>query len=159
MNDLQTFSEWRRVNSGTRADYENYLSRTGYDPVTADIVSQMYGDSESEPRFTRDEVNKAVNNGVQLVLDDSKLYLSDRDTDLANVIVNVALSMLDTPPPATLDEAIERNYQPDPECEICGGDLSEQEPDAGYVHRYGQDDNDHQPVVKSTADVVRGWLA
>ena len=112
--------------------------------------------------FTRDEVSTAVNAGVQLALDDNELSLSDRDYDLVNLIVNAALSMLDDPPPASLDEVIERNYQPDPECATCGGPLiydyamEAQGHEGTYRHAY--ENNEHEPVPEKVTDVVRGWV-
>jgi hypothetical protein len=121
----------------------------------------MYGDNPAgERRFTRDEVLTAINAGAQLVQDDGGIYLSDRDTDLVNLIVNAAGSMLDDPPPASLDEVAERCYQADPACAVCGGDLelSDQYPEAGYVHMSGKDDT-HQPVLRNPGDVIRGWIS
>jgi hypothetical protein len=121
--------------------------------------------SDTEHRFTRDEVSTAVNAGVQLILDDNEISLSDRDYDLVNLVVNAGLSMLDNPPPRTPDEVIERNYQPDLKCVICGGRLIPETGENGengeysgrYTHSYTMD-NDHDAMPAKTADIVRGWI-
>lgn len=176
------YHEWRRQNgNGTRNGYNDYLRelRMGNDPVTAGIVDKLYGDDKpgkidpgrlnrlvaeqeaaaSERTYTRDEVLTAVNAGAQLVQDDDGIHLSGRDTDLVNLVVNAAGSMLDDPPPASVDEVAERCYQPDPECAVCGDEVTEND-DGRYAHRSPpQPEDEHEPVVKSIGDVVRGWIS
>lgn len=62
--------------------------------------------------YTRDQVNKAVNDGIDLITMDNDIYLSDRDQDLLNLAVNAALHKLDNPD-ADLDDVILSSYQPD----------------------------------------------
>lgn len=156
------YSEWRRQNgNGTRANYNDYLRamRMGSDPVTAKIVDKLYGDHEPERRFTRDEVLTAINAGAQLVQDDEGIHLGGRDTDLVNLVVNAAGSMFDDPPPASVDEVAERCYQPDPECAVCGDEVTEND-DGSYAHRSPpQPEDEHEPAVKDIGDVVRGWIS
>jgi hypothetical protein len=65
--------------------------------------------------FTGEEVCEAVNRGAELVVHDDGLWLSDRDHDLINLLVNVIGSALDHPGDGlTLDKAIEDSYGADP---------------------------------------------
>ena len=154
------YHEWRQQNRrGDQIGYNAYLAEVfrSSDPVVAGVVDKLYGDHEPERTFTREQVQELVNAGVSLVTGDSGIFISDRDTDLINVVVNAGLSMLDDNPPTTLNEVIERNWQPYPECAVCSFDLTLAE-NGSYVHDDPSNDY-HRPVVKTTAAIVRGWLA
>lgn len=61
--------------------------------------------------FTRDEVSQALNRAADDVL--GAINAPDEGVrDAVNLVVNAAMTYLDTPD-ATLDEAIEENYEPD----------------------------------------------
>lgn len=69
----------------------------------------------ADKTYSRDEVNQAVNAGIDLITGDREIYLSGRDHDLLNLAVNAALSLLDNPD-WTLDDVIRHNYESeDPE--------------------------------------------
>jgi hypothetical protein len=80
--------------------------------------------------LTREQVEKAVNAGADLVLDDDQIGGSDRDRDLVNLVCNAILSLLDEPG-LTLDEVIERNWD-------------------------GEEADGDEPA-KTAVEVVRGW--
>lgn len=128
----------------------------------ARLIEEQEEEANSERTFTKDEVMTAVNAGADLITGDKDIYLSEQDGDLINLIVNAIGSMLDENPPASLDEVIERNYADDDEgCAVCGGDLklSDQYPEAGYLHDGYEPEDGHQPVLlKDTAAIVRGWV-
>lgn len=161
------YHEWRRQHrNGNRTSYQVYLNEMGWgnssgDPAVAQVVDKLYGDHEPERTYTRDEVLTAINAGAQLVQDDDGISLGGRDTDLVNLVVNAAGSMLDDPPPASVDEVVERCYDPDPdpECTICGDEVTEND-DGSYAHRSPpQPEDEHEPAVRSPGDVVRGWIS
>ncbi|MCF3100993.1 hypothetical protein IPZ58_05310 [Streptomyces roseoverticillatus] len=58
--------------------------------------------------YTRDQVSAAINGGADLVTDE--LVDAERDVDLINLVVNAALSILDTPE-ISLNDVMERNYE------------------------------------------------
>ena len=66
----------------------------------------------NEPAFTRAQVEQAANAGADLVRDG--LDIGDRDTDLINLVVNAALTMLDEPGISDLDDVIRRCYETEP---------------------------------------------
>jgi hypothetical protein len=61
--------------------------------------------------YDREEVSRAVNAGADLVRDG--LPTGDRDSDLLNLVVNAALTLLDEPG-LDLDEVIRRCYEVEP---------------------------------------------
>ncbi|KAA9159442.1 hypothetical protein FPZ12_020280 [Amycolatopsis acidicola] len=63
------------------------------------------------PPITRDQVSCAINDGADLVI--NELTTSDRDHDLINLVVNAALTRLDSPA-ADLDQVITACYDSDP---------------------------------------------
>lgn len=67
----------------------------------------------SEKVFTRDQVEAAWNAGAELVLQDEDLQLSDRDTDLVNLVCNAIGTCLDNPETDSLDTVVLSNYDPD----------------------------------------------
>ncbi|OZM70738.1 hypothetical protein CFN78_24040 [Amycolatopsis antarctica] len=67
-------------------------------------------DSET-PRFTRDQVSRAVNDGADLVIDE--VTTSDRDDDLINLVVNAALTRLNNPT-ADLEQVVTECYDTGP---------------------------------------------
>jgi hypothetical protein len=154
MSTGMDFGQWQSLNSGgTADDYNAYLARTG------DELIRRSG----QRRFTRDEVVTLANRGTDLVTGDDNLYLSDRDFDLINLVMNAALSMLDDEPPVTLNEMIERNWQPDLECKTCGEpvemyDMDENGENGKFRHAYVKITYDHEPVAEDMTQVVRGWI-
>ncbi|MEH6373672.1 hypothetical protein V7793_04830 [Streptomyces sp. KLMMK] len=62
--------------------------------------------------WTREDISNAVNNGVDLVVDE--LTGSERDSDLMNMVVNAVMTLLENPH-YTLDEVITECYDEDPE--------------------------------------------
>ncbi|MGK5627023.1 hypothetical protein [Streptomyces sp. URMC 123] len=73
--------------------------------LAGDVHEQVYV-------WTREDISKAVNSGVDLVADE--LAKSERDTDLMNMVVNAVMTLLDNPH-YTLDEVIQECYDEDPE--------------------------------------------
>jgi hypothetical protein len=51
--------------------------------------------TDNEKTYSYAQISKAVNDGRDLVYD--ALVLGDRDSDLLNLVVNAALSLLDNP--------------------------------------------------------------
>lgn len=70
-------------------------------------------DCANMARYSYSQVSEAVNQGASLVTGDTVIYLSDRDYDLINLVVNAALSALDNPS-ITLDDVIVNNYSVQP---------------------------------------------
>lgn len=62
--------------------------------------------------YTLDQVNAAINEGADLVIEGQSL--SDRATDLVHLACN-AIGQVLKEPGITLDEAILRSYEADPE--------------------------------------------
>lgn len=60
--------------------------------------------------FDADQVMRAANDGADLVL--SGFEVTDRETDLVNLVVN-AISTCLTNPNATLDDVVSENYETD----------------------------------------------
>ncbi|MEU1071580.1 MULTISPECIES: hypothetical protein [unclassified Streptomyces] len=75
-------------------------------------AAELAGDIH-EPVYvwTREDISNAVNNGVDLVLDELG---SERDTDLMNMVVNSVMTLLENPH-YTLDEVITECYDEEPE--------------------------------------------
>jgi hypothetical protein len=91
------------------------LLRAASDDATARgysmICAQDGGTSPDSAGYTREQVSEAVNAGADLVRDD--LDLGDCDTDLINLLVNAALTLLDEPG-LSLDDVIRRCYETEP---------------------------------------------
>lgn len=68
----------------------------------------------ADTTYTVDQVNEAVTAGIQMIMNDEELVLSDSDHDLMNLVGNTILSVLNDPS-LTLDQVIEGNYQASPE--------------------------------------------
>ena len=60
--------------------------------------------------LTRDQVSQAVNDGAELVIHDDGLQVGERETDLINLVVNAAMTLLDKPG-TTLDQVMDSNYE------------------------------------------------
>ena len=73
---------------------------------------------QPEPTYTRDQVNAAINAGVELVTSDPGIPLRDEVIDLINLVASAIGTMLDNPA-ATLDEAITENYTEPPATVRC----------------------------------------
>jgi hypothetical protein len=56
----QTFAEWRRDNSGTLADYENYLAGQAIQPVTREVIRA--GAEDERLRLTEQELHEHAAN-------------------------------------------------------------------------------------------------
>lgn len=70
-----------------------------------------------EPTYTHDQVSRAANDGASLVQNDPDIYLSNRDHDVINVVVNTIMSLL-TEPGMTLSDVLRANWDyltPDPD--------------------------------------------
>ncbi|WP_125738137.1 hypothetical protein [Amycolatopsis sp. WAC 04197] len=63
------------------------------------------------PRFTREQVKQAVNDGRDLV--DRELRLADSDDDLLDLVVNAILTRLDNPE-VDFDGVVEECYLASP---------------------------------------------
>lgn len=88
--------------------------------------------------YSRDEVETAWNAGAELVLQDGDLQLSDRDTDLVNLVCNAIGTCLDQPETDDLTTVILANYDPD---------------DASNDYNRSREMSD-----ETRADIVRGWI-
>jgi hypothetical protein len=62
---------------------------------------------EGKMIYSREQVEQAVNAGADLVRDD--LPAGERDTDLINLVVNAALTLLDNPG-LSLDQVMDGSY-------------------------------------------------
>jgi hypothetical protein len=107
-------------------------------PIVAALAEADYEIIDTLPPrrvFTRDEVEAAWNNGAELVLQDGDLSLSDRDTDLVNLVCNAIGQCLDNPETDSLDDVILANYDP-------------------------QDVDDHPDGMPDSVrvDIVKGWI-
>lgn len=89
--------------------------------------------------FTRKQVETAWNAGAELVLQDSRLQLSGRDTDLVNLVCNAIGTCLDHPETSNLDAVILANYDPETEDDDVPGP-----------------DGELPDTVK--VDIVREWI-
>lgn len=108
------YSEWRRQNSGTRADYNEYLRamRLGTDPVTAMIVNKLYGDGEPAGRlYTRQEILDAIGTAANMATQAHEYESSETIAadDAVNLTVNATGYLLDHPG-ASLEEIIVTCY-------------------------------------------------
>ncbi len=80
---METYLEWSTKCGGSISEYQEYAreyarqQRTGTDPVVAGIAAKMYGDSEPERTWKKDEISELVNAGVQLVFNDGKPKMVD----------------------------------------------------------------------------------
>ncbi|MFE0024111.1 hypothetical protein [Amycolatopsis sp. NPDC059021] len=88
-----------------------FLATFPHADQSAGSTPQWTPTDPSVPHFTREQVSRAVNDGADLVTDD--LPTSERDDDLINLVVNAALTRLDTPG-ADLDQVIIECYDTEP---------------------------------------------
>ncbi len=64
--------------------------------------------------YTFEEVQRAMNDGIELVMHDPSIYIPDRYIDMLNLVGNAIISRLETPD-IDLDDVIRENYSEEPE--------------------------------------------
>ena len=59
--------------------------------------------------YTRDQVQQAANDAAELIICDGRLGVGDRETNLINLVVNTAVTLLEKPG-TSLDEVMDTCY-------------------------------------------------
>jgi hypothetical protein len=176
------YSEWRRQNSGTRTDYNEYLRamRMGTDPVTAMIVNKLYGDvtqdealaaaeiiSKLSPKpeepekpaerlYARQEVLDAIGTAANMATQAHEYESSETIAadDAVNLTVHAAGYLLDHPD-ASLEEIILTCYD---DVTLDEGDFEDDE----LTYRLTGSSMPEKGTPAWNAALVRkvlGWLA